>query len=399
MTSILVVLEKKPFGGAERATCLVLELLAKAGCSVTVLTGFHEVPRIPRVRWIYSESLNVPSKFHLWMNLSKLGFSEFDNLIKKSDVVYIPRLAYPVIFAAKKYGKKVVVHLHDYQPISYCAAVYPALSLRHRITVLQDLKASVKRELLENEPLSKAFSSAAATPSNRLCRHWLAEADEIICVSKKQKDIIASTLPELASKLRVVYNPLPNIPLLEKKLSKQPMMLFLGGDSYLKGFDLFLEGSYRLLSESNNVKFQLTKNIRQPRNRAMIKRFNRQFFGAFSQAGYVDYERILGFQSVSLALLFPSIWEEPLPYAVVESMLFGTVPIASRVGGVPEMVEDTYAENLLFNPGNVEEFTEKMKLLLSLPQTQLSAIMKELRQATLARFNNDRILHELCLAF
>ena len=42
---------------------------------------------------------------------------------------------------------------------------------------------------------------------------------------------------------------------------------------------------------------------------------------------------------ITYALLFTSIWEGPLPYVVMESMLARTLPISSKVGGVPEIVQ------------------------------------------------------------
>ena len=44
-------------------------------------------------------------------------------MLYESDVVYIPRLAFPVIPYAKALGKTVIVHLHDYIPVSYSAAI------------------------------------------------------------------------------------------------------------------------------------------------------------------------------------------------------------------------------------------------------------------------------------
>ncbi|MEM1510718.1 MAG: glycosyltransferase [Thermofilaceae archaeon] len=41
-----------------------------------------------------------------------------------SDVVYIPRCCYPLIPVAKRLGRRVVVHLHDYQPVSYSFIVF-----------------------------------------------------------------------------------------------------------------------------------------------------------------------------------------------------------------------------------------------------------------------------------
>lgn len=53
----------------------------------------------------------------------------------------------------------------------------------------------------------------------------------------------------------------------------------------------------------------------------------------------------------------PSEWYENLPYSVLEPMALGKPVIASRIGGIPELVEDGVT-GLLFTPGNAEELTE-----------------------------------------
>ena len=40
-------------------------------------------------------------------------------VLKSLREAWLPRLCYPVISQAKDLGKGVIVHLHDYQPISY----------------------------------------------------------------------------------------------------------------------------------------------------------------------------------------------------------------------------------------------------------------------------------------
>ena len=60
----------------------------------------------------------------LWLNALRLARTDrFERLIRKSDVVYVPRLAFPVIPSAKKMDRTVIVHLHGYIPISYAATV------------------------------------------------------------------------------------------------------------------------------------------------------------------------------------------------------------------------------------------------------------------------------------
>ena len=64
--------------------------------------------------------------------------------------------------------------------------------------------------------------------------------------------------------------------------------------------------------------------------------------------------------------MFHSVIEEPLPYAVVEAALAGTVPIAARVGGVPEILRGTRAERFMFRAGDAEDLVGKVEELVGL---------------------------------
>jgi glycosyltransferase involved in cell wall biosynthesis len=81
------------------------------------------------------------------------------------------------------------------------------------------------------------------------------------------------------------------------------------------------------------------------------------------ESAYLVYLKLHG---NAWGLLLPSMGEEPFPYALVESMLIGTIPIDARVGGVPEIVRGSPAEGYLFMSGNVNELVDKVESLLSL---------------------------------
>jgi len=81
-----------------------------------------------------------------------------------------------------------------------------------------------------------------------------------------------------------------------------------------------------------------------------------------------------------MGLLFPSIYEEPLPYAVVESCLLGTLPVTAKVSGVLEIVDTTYAEKLLFRPGDTGGLAEKVEHVLTSSREEFMNISAELRE-------------------
>lgn len=296
MKSILVLLEKRPYGGAEIATHLIVKLLANEGFNLTVATG-------------------------TWDRIQNMSAR--------------------------------------------------ALSLQYGI--------------LEHKGVRRAVACSLATPLNALSRLWVNEADDIICVSKSQARMIGHELPRLADKIKVVYNPLPNIPVARKRLQNTTIM-YLGGDRYVKGFHIFLKASCKLLKGNSNAEFLLLGEYGNT-NRLLIKTLKERFKGGYNLLGYLEHEEVLRFHAISHALLFPSILDEPLPYAVLEAMLSGTLPIASRVGGIPEIVKGTLAEEMLFEPGNIEECVNKIELVLAMSNEQVRDVGLGLREAVLKKFD------------
>jgi glycosyltransferase involved in cell wall biosynthesis len=61
-------------------------------------------------------------------------------------------------------------------------------------------------------------------------------------------------------------------------------------------------------------------------------------------------------------LVFPSIWYEMFPRVLIEAMACGVPVLASRIGGLPEIVQDGVT-GLLFEPGNDRDLEEKARRL------------------------------------
>jgi glycosyltransferase involved in cell wall biosynthesis len=62
----------------------------------------------------------------------------------------------------------------------------------------------------------------------------------------------------------------------------------------------------------------------------------------------------------------PSIWYENLPNVVLEAFVHAKPVVASRIGSLPEIVEDG-VEGLLFEPSDAKDLAAKMDALLSAP--------------------------------
>jgi glycosyltransferase involved in cell wall biosynthesis len=374
-TKILIVHElwwPKGRGGV-LATHLITEMLAKHGFNVRVVTGVRDYEAINGVDFIYEPRLRTGNKLRLWLNTYMLSReSWFRGLIEWADIVYIPRYAYPLIPLAKALGKRVVVHLHDYQPISYTAVIF------HNDRFRSDFERTFHYELHQHS-LARALITTPLTPVNRLARRWVSQADVVICASNRQREILEKAMPEIKNKLVVVYNPPPKTPPIVKELPGEKILLYLGGSSYIKGFHIVIKAVDEISTKYRNLKVVMT---------GIKKNIPRQNYVVYED---LPYEEVIKLHVRAYGLLFPSICEEPLPYAIIESMLLGTIPIASRVGGIPEIIKGSPAEEYLFTPGDINEFIDRIKKLLSQSKKDIIDAGIKLREHVLRLLNEERV--------
>ena len=295
--------------------------------------------------------------------------------------------------ASKGLDKKVIVHIHDFQPISYS----PAMLYDQQDSLIHNIKAELLFELLEHGNYIRAIAGSLLTPTITFIKTWLSEAHTIICNTQRQAEMISSRIPAQANKIKVVYNPLLVTPPLDEKF-RDSTFIYAGGGSYIKGFHIFMQGAINILKQWDCVRFLLAGDFKR-RHKELVKRLNNFFAGRFKLLGYMPHKDILKLYSKSHAIIVPSLCEEPLPYVVIEAMVMGTIPIASKVGGIPEIVKGTYAERLMFTPGCIEEMIDRMNTVLSLSREQLTNIGSKLREITLKRFNNEVIKKQLLEVF
>jgi glycosyltransferase involved in cell wall biosynthesis len=365
-------------GGGVLATRLITKILARYGFKVKVVTGVKNYEVINGVEFIHEPSLKAGNKLRLWLSTYALCKENwFRRLVEWADIVYIPRYAYPVIHVAKTLKRRVVVHLHDYQPISYTAVIF------HNDRFRSDFMRTFYYESHQHG-LAKALIASPLTPINRLARRWVSQADMIICVSNRQREIIEGMMPEIRGRTTVIYNPLPNMPFADKRSTNEKILLYLGGSSFVKGFHILLKAIDEVLKRHSDLKVIMTgvKRGEVPTRNCVVYE-------------ELPYEEVIKLHAKAYALLFPSIWEEPLPYTVIESMLMGTISIAAKVGGVPEIVRETPAEEYLFTPGNIDEFVDKIEMLLSKSRDSITDIGMKLREHALKLFNKKEIENKL----
>ncbi len=118
-------------------------------------------------------------------------------------------------------------------------------------------------------------------------------------------------------------------------------------------------------------------------------------FGATNvhMLGYLERDRLLKVVSEASAVVMPSIWYENFPYAILEAFAAGKPVIASRIGGMPEIVLDG-TTGLGFEPGNWLALAKHMLYLHDNPEVA-QAMGKQARQLVETYFNADNHYEKL----
>ena len=76
--------------------------------------------------------------------------------------------------------------------------------------------------------------------------------------------------------------------------------------------------------------------------------------------GYRGGEELFDLVRGSLCVVLPSQWYENCPLALLEAMALGRAVVASRIGGIPELLEDGVTGRL-FEPGNAQELASLLR--------------------------------------
>lgn len=93
----------------------------------------------------------------------------------------------------------------------------------------------------------------------------------------------------------------------------------------------------------------------------------------------------------------PSVWEDAFPLAVLEMMARGRAIVATRVGGVPEMIEDGVS-GLLVPPDDVDALAAALERVALAPQLQ-DSLGQSARERTLRLFSAEQQIVEMLSTF
>ena len=81
--------------------------------------------------------------------------------------------------------------------------------------------------------------------------------------------------------------------------------------------------------------------------------------------GFIKYEEINKFYSIADIAVLPSIWDDPAPLTVIESLISGLPIITTNSGGIPEYATNGSAIIIERNKDLAENLSKNINLLLN----------------------------------
>ncbi len=373
-------------GGAELATYEILKILSKRH-EVIQVTSTPSPQPIPGVRIITTPHLKPATRPIYLLRVAKMVKENwFQKLLKKVDTVYITGYALPVAREAKKYSKRVILHTHNYTIAKYSGVNY---AYEKGANTLNDIKYAIHHELRHHHSTTRALGVLPLYPLFKFTTRLLDYVDTIICVSRKQAHIISQYLPNQRKKIAVIYNPIPeDLANMDADfVEKKNWAIYVGGKSYIKGWYIFLKIALETAKKKLPILYKVT-NIK-----TRLPLGNVEFLGRLS------HNDVLKLFQQSIALLFPSMWEEPLPYVIIEAGILRTIPIAFEVGGVKEILENTKAERFLVKQLDVNTMLTKIIEVINLDKNEFIDITTDIRDKLIKKFNSEKNIEAIYKVF
>jgi teichuronic acid biosynthesis glycosyltransferase TuaC len=228
----------------------------------------------------------------------------------------------------------------------------------------------------------------------------LKEADKIIAISNATKNYVLS-LGAKPSKVKVIHNgvdlnrfqPLPQVKEeMRRKLGiphDAKVVLTVRRLVYKNGVDTLIESANIAAKKNKKIVFLVVgKGPDMNSVQTQVKQLG--FEQNFKLAGFVSDADLPLYYNTADAFVLPSKSGEGLPLVALEAMSCGLPVIATNVGGISEIMEDTYGK--LVPPNNPEALA---KAILEFAETDFSLLKNELRAIIEEKYGWDKNVERL----
>ncbi|MCP1973877.1 glycosyltransferase family 4 protein [Bradyrhizobium elkanii] len=254
-----------------------------------------------------------------------------------------------IVGVAKSRGIPVVLTLHDSKPVC------PVHTRMREDQLCSSCLAGDFHHVLMHRCADGSFAQSATLYMEAVIQRWFGSYEKVDRFLAPSQFMRESVLPRFAAdRVQVLYNGVDVTGISASDRDKGYVLYCgrlapgKGAETLLRAHEaadcrwpLVIAGSGPL---ADNLKAQFTRNVRF--------------------AGQLSGETLNETIAEASVVVVPSEWCENCPMSVLEAMAYGKAVIATRVGGIPELVDDRVT-GLLFEPGNTDELRRHLDCLMS----------------------------------
>ena len=365
MRIILVNKYFYPRGGAEQSFLQTAELLKKNGHRVSFFSMRHprnlpcEYARFFVSNVDYENTTLVSSicsagrmlySFEARRNIEELIKKEKPDIAHLNNIYH--QLSPSLIHSLKKYGIPIVMTLRDYKLV--CAS-YSLLSKGRVCELCKDGKYF--NCFLQGCVKGSRIKSLLNTVEMYL-HHKFLHIYDMVNVFISPSQFLRDKVLEMGFKARIEY--LPNFVQVDEFEPhydfQENSICYIGRLSQEKGLSTLLKAMQKL------PKIRLKLIGEGPLREKLQKEAKDLGLSNVDFLGYKAPDELKVEVAKAMFVVLPSQWYENNPRSIIEGFALGKPAVASRIGGIPELVKDNVT-GFTFEPGNAEDLALKIKTL------------------------------------
>ncbi|HLC69656.1 MAG TPA: glycosyltransferase [Patescibacteria group bacterium] len=376
-------------GGAERVSIQTKQILEAAGHTVEIF-GMHDPKNIFENKYFVThvDYAKVRGLKKISAGLKAIYNPEARDKFRKlvedfqPDVVHLHnfyhQLSGSILEVLKEKKIRTVMTLHDYKLIS------PNYNLYHHGKIAEEAMGGKYYRCLVNNCMERWGESFIATIEAYFLRwnKFLSAIDWYLSPSRFLKDkFVQAGFP--ASKITVVPNPIEIN--LDQPYTEGDYITYIGRVAAEKGLEFLLQAAKQL----PDLKFRIVGDGLEEKKLKVIA--NELGLGNVEFLNHVSGEELEKIFAEAKFLVLPSVWYENYPMSVLEACLRRKVVIASRIGGIPELLP----EELLFEPGDIESLVSKISEWVKKKSEARETMGNILRVKVMQENNEEQYLRRL----
>lgn len=236
----------------------------------------------------------------------------------------------------------------------------------------------------------KTFVSRQPKIARRLIAWVLSRQSVVVVLSQSWADYVLSISPEARVQILPNYVSLPDLSTKYEPIANKVRLLFLGLVGTRKGVYDLLPAFQKAFGSCNGLELTIGGNGEVERAQALAQELGVAEHVCF--AGWVSGDDKLRLLQEADIYVLPS-YNEGLPVSILEAMSWGVPVISTRVGGIPELINQGQ-DGLLIDAGDCEGLAKAI-LQLAESASVRRAMGATARNRVVTGFSKAVVLPEL----